>query len=296
MAAAGLWRAWLPVAITFALPGCLVTLESGLACGDGFVDRRAGEDCDPAAAREAFACGSAAFISGCDPDSCRCTLCGDGILDDGEECDGTDVDGELCLDGTDAVSCRGCVLDYGDCPLCGNGRRDPGEECDYLATGDFLNPTDCSELPSPFREMRPYASGQVTTCATDCRFDRSGCGFCGNNEVDPSYNNLMGMITFPETCDGDKADIVKLAMFCKEVCFGTAMPDIKIDCAFECSADCRSLEEVEDPQCCLVKGELCPGPDSSDKCCWELDPANEESPLGPCEEIVTGPLLSSVCR
>jgi len=46
-------------------------------------------------------------------------FCGDGRIDEGEECDdGNDVDGDGCTD---------CMLDS---PLCPNGEIDEGEECD----------------------------------------------------------------------------------------------------------------------------------------------------------------------
>jgi cysteine-rich repeat protein len=56
-------------------------------CGDGVVSGDVGETCDPP--------GEPAG----EPNECRedCTFCGDGILDDGEECDdGNNVDGDGC--------------------------------------------------------------------------------------------------------------------------------------------------------------------------------------------------------
>jgi cysteine-rich repeat protein len=64
--------------------------------------------------------------------------CGDGHVDDGEECDDGNAEG--------GDGCTGCKVDPqpeccdGDC--CGNGRIDPGEECD---DGNARSGDGCSE-------------------------------------------------------------------------------------------------------------------------------------------------------
>jgi cysteine-rich repeat protein len=112
-------------------------------CGDGTVDVKDGETCDPP--------GSPAGGNGND---CRndCTVCGDGVVDPGEDCDdqdGIDIDEcrndcsePFCGDGRiDAQLSETCdppgfigglngQICRVDCTVCGDGIVDPGEDCD----------------------------------------------------------------------------------------------------------------------------------------------------------------------
>ncbi len=61
-------------------------------------------------------------------------VCGDGIRDAGEDCDGTDLGGQDCSDaGFDQgeLACtRECTFDVAGCSSCGDGIVGPGETCD----------------------------------------------------------------------------------------------------------------------------------------------------------------------
>lgn len=67
---------------------------------------------------------------GCNP------VCGDDLIDAGEECDGTDLGGMACVDlGYDYgdLGCTGdCTYDTSSCfySFCGDGFQEPGEDCD----------------------------------------------------------------------------------------------------------------------------------------------------------------------
>lgn len=110
--------------------------------------------------------------------------CGDGILQDGEECDGADLRGATCPEtgcGGGPPACTAlCVLDFAactPCSTCGNGVLEEGEACDGADLGDAT----CAS--------RGYGSGTLS-CADDCvEFDESACSVCnGNGACDPGEN------------------------------------------------------------------------------------------------------------
>ena len=98
-------------------------------CGDGSVDP--GEACDGAdlggqtCQALGFDGGILACNAGCDFDTSGCTnqppppVCGNGVLEPGEECDGSDLGGQTCSDfGFDqgSLACTGqCTIDTSDC-------------------------------------------------------------------------------------------------------------------------------------------------------------------------------------
>jgi hypothetical protein len=277
-------------------------LDDSIACGDGWVDRAAGEECDPAVpesyegkcspVRQDAPVGQGA----CDPTTCeldvseeQCAVCGDGRIDThkGEQCDGILPPDALCPDGSPNVICApDCTLDFRGCPRCGNGVLDAAfEECDPLASGDLVQPVDCETLSNGY-----YTSGTAVHCLPDCTYDRTNCGFCGNGR-------LNAEVPYEEVCDGDRIDPVVLEEYCRERCTGTVLGSMVFDCNFECADDCLSLEDVEDEDlaCCVPPGEDCP--EASDyQCCWELDPENADSPDSPCIDVITGEDMRRVCR
>lgn len=91
--------------------------------------------------------------------------CGNGVVDEGEACDGDDLHGETCitrgypLGGTLGCRASDCSFDFGACHFaeCGNGELTDPEECDDGNTDDD---DGCSSL-----------------CKIEC-----GDGVCGPNE------------------------------------------------------------------------------------------------------------------
>lgn len=158
---------------------CLLTLDAEIACGDGFTDTRAGEECDPAD-RDSFgrsACGGQ--IGGCNPLTCELQCCGDGVVNNDEECDGNDL---------------GLVI--------------PG--------GDPTQSNNCRMLTVPGTSV-PYASGSAR-CNDQCRFDRTDCSLCGNDLVDPQFVNPDGTVLPAEICDGERFDLQALSSACAPLC------------------------------------------------------------------------------
>jgi cysteine-rich repeat protein len=217
-------------------------------CGDGHLDGDRGEECDGADLGGAtcqsqsvkYVGGQLACTDTCQFDFTGCVSvhtpsCGDGILDPGEQCDGT-VQGVTCESLRYAGGTIGCTadcrLDLSHClvslpAVCGNGRRDPGEACDGDDLGGAVCPhggtlrcqSSCLALDTSAcltcgdgrRDAGEACDGAdfggatcqslgdaggPLACDPRCRFDRTGCWRCGNGRVDPG-----------EECDdGNRAD------------------------------------------------------------------------------------------
>lgn len=292
-------------------------IDPTMACGDGYVDRDAGEECDPQDpdpnGELEQACESAGYhpagTAACDPRKCKiiandveCAVCGDGRIneDAGEQCEaGLEVDA-LCVDGTNAVECTHCRFDYGKCPSCGNGEIDPPfEECDpYEAAGDLTEPIYCSDLDSKF--PKPFTYGTTLHCLADCTYDRSSCSFCGDGEIDGAYTPREEdePVMLAEKCDGEAADPLALEPYCRQRCTGSILGSLVFDCNFDCAENCLSFVDVPDEEldCCIPPAETCPAQGSGYKCCWELVPENADSGEDPCVDHVVGAQVLRLCR
>jgi hypothetical protein len=111
--------------------------------------------------------------------------CGNGGIDDGEECDGTNLAGKTCASFEFSVGelrCTQCHFDTSRCTNCGDGDIDPDEQCD----GDDLAGKTCADFG--------FSLGALA-CSDHCRFDTSACTNCGDGDVDRG-----------EECDGEDLD------------------------------------------------------------------------------------------
>ncbi|MFH2005075.1 MAG: PPC domain-containing protein [bacterium] len=125
------------------------------------------------------------FAAGCKEKD----TCGNGTVEEGESCDGSDLGGSSCLTlgyASGALACSDqCVFDLSGCELlvdCGNDVVDSGEQCD----GSDLNGQTC--------ESRALGGGTLGCDPVTCQFDISGCeggGICGDGVADGD-----------EQCDG----------------------------------------------------------------------------------------------
>ncbi len=121
--------------------------------------------------------------TGADTDS---AVCGDGVKQGDEECDGNDVGGLTCLDfGHDngsLICADDCTLFTNACSTCGDGQLAATEACD----GSNFGGLTCTDLGY---------SGGTLSCAADC-----SQVFEGNCQVAPTCGN--GVLDGGETCDG----------------------------------------------------------------------------------------------
>ncbi len=127
---------------------------------------------------------------GCGDSSPSEPYCGDGVMDEGEECDGDDFGDVTCkslgLGLGDLVCSDTCTIDDSDCSrgeICGDGIIGEYQECD----GDNLGGETCQSLG--------YTMGTLF-CGAYCMFDTSNCSGIG-------YECGDGIRQGQEECDGD---------------------------------------------------------------------------------------------
>jgi hypothetical protein len=93
------------------------------------------------------------------------TLCGDEIISQGEECDGTQLAGETCASlgfAKGKLRCTQCHFDTRQCTTCGNDAITGKEECD----GGDLGERTCESLG--------YTGGTLA-CSETCTVVTGGC-------------------------------------------------------------------------------------------------------------------------
>jgi hypothetical protein len=181
-----------------ALAACY---DPGAPCGDGYCDD--GTVCTPAGDRCVYPqqlvdCvarpdGEACIVPGgregiCAARVCRQVVCGDGVVEGSEQCDGTNYDGATDCSALGAgyhpagtLSCSSqCRFDPSTCTgRCGDGVVQPGVEACDRSVGALTCVT------------QGYRGGTLT-CGADCQLDVRACeGRCGD-----------GVRTGDEQCDG----------------------------------------------------------------------------------------------
>jgi hypothetical protein len=152
-----------------------------VGCGDRVIGSE--EQCEPTDLGGASCVSVGNFVGGvlrcgadCRYDTRGCeasTTCGNGAINPGETCDGTNLNDKACTTvpgsftgGT--LTCGPlCLLDTSGCtsdPVCGNGAIDGGETCD----GSELGGQSCTSVPGGF-------TGGTLGCTGSCAWDTSGC-------------------------------------------------------------------------------------------------------------------------
>lgn len=141
-------------------------------------------------------------------------VCGNGVLEAGEQCDGSDLAGHTCetqgFEGGLVRCTQGCLLDTRDCHLCGDGVVSGPEACD----GSDLAGATCGSLG--------FVAGALACSVADCDFDTSQCTMCGNGLIDLSQGEQ-------ELCDGPDLG--------GQTCFlETGLPDGELVCDPSCES------------------------------------------------------------
>lgn len=98
--------------------------------------------------------GTAQCTSDCEVDLSACdSSCGNGMLDENEDCDGDLFRGAKSCDearlGSGPLACSQCRVDLSVCPMrasCGNGMREEWEACDGLLIDPEQGPPSCQEI------------------------------------------------------------------------------------------------------------------------------------------------------
>ncbi len=185
-------------------------------CGNGTIETSNNEQCDSTQLGglsctdfDSFIGGNLACSSDCTYDTSDCygsvPVCGNGIVEVGEQCDGG-IGDALCTDfsftgGT--LSCSDtCTFDTNQCTsdsqdgdipaVCGNGIVEVGEQCD-----NDIGDSTCQDFDD--------FTGGTLICNNECQLDTSNCikdPECGNGIVEPG-----------EQCDGDTGDLTCKSFF-----------------------------------------------------------------------------------
>jgi hypothetical protein len=163
-------------------------------------------------------------------------LCGNGAIDEGEECDGANLGGATCASegffgGT--LSCSSsCQLNTSQCTNCGNNVINAGEVCDGTALGGAT----CSG--------QGCAGGTLAcnaTCSAFVKTGCTGCPPCNGNGVCDGLEDCNGC---PSDCPGGETS----GAVCGN---GVCEAGNGEDC-LSCAADCNGVQSGK-PQgryCC----------------------------------------------
>ena len=237
----------------YNLSGC----SARTTCGNGKIDASEvcesgdvqGETCESIVGHGStgtLKCSSTCYTF--DTSGCSAAVsCGNGSIDAGEVCDGTNVAGLTCANvvgygSKGSLKCASNCMAY-DTSLCtaevkcGNGKIDAGEVCD----GSLLNNATCSSQVG-------YGSTGTLKCNSTCSgYDKSGCSEavkCGNGVIDAG-----------EVCDGS---LLNDWTCLKQVGYGsTGTPACNSTCTGYTNGTCTA--EVKCGNGKLDDGEICDG-------------------------------------
>jgi hypothetical protein len=186
-----------------------------------------------------------------DPDSSSGggpAVCGDGVREGAELCDGEDFGDISCeSEGYTAgtLVCGESCMTYATdgCYICGNGLLEVAEDCD----GPLGPGVTC--------ESAGFTEGTIACDMVTCLYDTSGCSLCGN-----------GIVEGAEPCDADDVG----GMSCTDVGFDGGMLACEVGaCALDLSG-CTGGMYIQDFEGGAIPAEF----DSSGTAVWIADSSN----------------------
>ncbi|MBU1069911.1 SUMF1/EgtB/PvdO family nonheme iron enzyme [Myxococcota bacterium] len=286
------------------LVGCDTKTKNVNSCGDNFIDP--GEECDGTNLQEQTCAslghynltGTLVCRSDCQFDRTSCGgRCGDGDVDsgNGEECDGSDLNGNSCQSlgyGGGVLGCTVlCQYDKTGCTnACGNGYVEGEEACDdgnnremdgchsdcTIEEGwscDDANPSHCTtvcldglvvgeeecdttNLNGRTCQSLGYYGGELE-CNFSCTFEMDAC------EAEGRCGDALLQATYNEMCDGDN--------LAGQTCLTLGYQGGVLSCAPDCSdfdlSNCTLVNECGDGAVQSGNGEVCDGENLNGQSC-----------------------------
>ena len=176
--------------------------------------------------------------------------CGNGVIENDEQCDTGELDGETCETqgfGGGGLTCAAdCTIDTSQCTNCGNGMVDDEEECDGADLG--ANAT-CFDL-------NLGTVNEPLGCNADCTYNFGMCSGCGD-----------AVINDPEECEpaGPLLDKDELnGATCASQGFDDGLLACTAGCTFNTDSCYICGDAVQQGQ------EACDGADFADKTCADF--------------------------
>lgn len=170
-----------------------IDLGDPAVCGDGTIHDPV-ELCDDQNTEDGDGCSATCRIEpgwSCSGEPSECQPgCGDGTLENSEECDGNDFGGQTCetasgKPGGELACSAQCMLDTSGCHECGDLVMEGPEECD----GSVPVGETC--------EGHGFSGGTVK-CSIECTLDTSGCYQCGDGACETSKGEARS--NCPQDC------------------------------------------------------------------------------------------------
>jgi cysteine-rich repeat protein len=266
-------------------------------CGDEIVDNAPefGETCDPP---DGVLC----------DDNCMLLSCGNGVLDDGEECDdgegNSDTTPDACRTDCTSPGCGDTIVDTGE--QCDDGNSNPNDDCT-----DTCQNNVCGDgiLNDGVEQCDDGAGNSDTTpdaCRTDCRVPGCGDGVADSTEEcddgntsdeDPCTNecknNVCGdglLNAGVEDCDDGASNSDTQPDACRTTCVLAACGDDVIDTGEQCDGTsnepCADLGGGCGAACtcaneCPAVGELTVMAGAGEECT-----SDDQCELGVCDPIL----------
>ncbi len=143
----------------------------------------------------------------------QAAVCGNGIIDQAEACDGIAFGGQTCVtfgfDNGDLTCTTGCEINFLGCSTCGDDEQQGAEHCD----GDDLEGGTCEGLGF---------DGGSLSCSETCHFDTDLCTGSGCGD---------GVIDAGELCDSGNLE----GQTCATLGFTAGVLSCGADCQFNTS-------------------------------------------------------------